>query len=97
MKEVHEGAFETHTNNHALARKILRVGYYWTQMESDYSTPWSFSMWGLDTIGPIETKVPNKHRFILVAIEYFTKWMEVASYASVTRSIVVRFIKIYII
>ena len=29
----------------------------------------------------------------MVAIDYFIKWVEVASYASVTRSIVVRFIK----
>ncbi|RDX78981.1 hypothetical protein CR513_40662, partial [Mucuna pruriens] len=28
MKEVHEEAFGTHTNSHALAHKILRVGYY---------------------------------------------------------------------
>lgn len=33
------------------------------------------------------------HRFILVSIDYFTKWIEVASYASVTRNVVVRFIK----
>ncbi|RDX93522.1 hypothetical protein CR513_24200, partial [Mucuna pruriens] len=30
MKEVHEGAFGTHANGHALARKILRASYYWT-------------------------------------------------------------------
>ncbi|RDX99979.1 hypothetical protein CR513_16893, partial [Mucuna pruriens] len=35
MKEVHEGTVGTHTNGHALAHKILRVGYYWTKMESD--------------------------------------------------------------
>ncbi|RDX99188.1 hypothetical protein CR513_17792, partial [Mucuna pruriens] len=35
MEEVHEGIFGTHVNGHALARKILRVGYYWTRMESD--------------------------------------------------------------
>ncbi|RDY02522.1 hypothetical protein CR513_13993, partial [Mucuna pruriens] len=28
MEEVHWGAFGTHPNGHALARKILRVGYY---------------------------------------------------------------------
>jgi len=33
------------------------------------------------------------HRFILVAIDYFTKWVEVASYVNVTRNVVVRFIK----
>ncbi|RDY08673.1 Pol polyprotein, partial [Mucuna pruriens] len=57
------------------------------------TSPWPFSMWGIDVIGPIEPKASNGHRFILVAIDYFTKWVEVASYPNVTRSIVVRFIK----
>ena len=35
----------------------------------------------------------NGHRFILVVINYFTKWVEAASYSSVMRSVVVRFIK----
>ncbi|RDX65118.1 Pol polyprotein, partial [Mucuna pruriens] len=54
---------------------------------------WPFSMWGLDILGPIEPKGSNGHRFILVAIDYFTKWVEATSYASVTKSIVVKFIK----
>ena len=44
-------------------------------------------------IGAIEPKALNGHHFILVTIDYFTKWVEAASYASVTRSVVVRFIK----
>ena len=28
LKEVHEGSFGTHANGHAMARKILRAGYY---------------------------------------------------------------------
>jgi len=44
-------------------------------------------------IGTIEPKATNGHCFILVAIDYVTKWVEVASYTSVTRSVVVRFIK----
>ena len=55
--------------------------------------PWPFSMWGIDVIRAIEPKASNGHCFILVAIDYFTKWVEVASYASVTWSMVVRFIK----
>ena len=35
MREIHEGTFETHTNGHAMARKILRVGYYWSMMEAN--------------------------------------------------------------
>jgi len=55
--------------------------------------PWPFSMWGIDVIGAIEPKSSNGHRFILVTIDYFTKWVEAASYANVTRKVVTKFIK----
>ncbi|XP_070007402.1 uncharacterized protein [Nicotiana sylvestris] len=35
-----------------------------------------FVAWGMDVIGPIEPAVSSGHRFILVAIDYFTKWIE---------------------
>ena len=57
------------------------------------AAPWPFSMWGIDMIGAIEPKASNEHRFILVAIDYFTKRVESASYASMTRNVVIRFIK----
>ncbi|XP_052725995.1 uncharacterized protein LOC128194433 [Vigna angularis] len=57
------------------------------------SAPWLFSMWGIDVIGAIEPKASNGHRFILVVIDYFTKWVEAVSYANVTRKVVTRFIK----
>ena len=50
-------------------------------------------MWGMDVIGPITPKASNGYRFIFMVIDYFTKWVEVASYASMTRSIVHKFIK----
>jgi hypothetical protein len=120
MTEVHEGSFGTHSNGHAMAKKMLRADYYWLTMESDcckfvkkchksqiyadkihvpptllnvISSPWPFSMWGIDMIGMIEPKASNEHRFILVAIDYFTKWVEAASYANVTKQVVIRFIK----
>ena len=57
------------------------------------ASPWPFSMWGIDVIGLIEPRASNGHRFILVAIDYFTKWVEAASFANVTKQVVVRFIK----
>ncbi|XP_070028796.1 uncharacterized protein [Nicotiana sylvestris] len=36
------------------------------------SAPWPFVAWGMDVIGPIEPSASNGHRFILVAIDYFT-------------------------
>lgn len=50
-------------------------------------------MWGIDMIVMIEPKASNGRHFILVAIDYFTKWVEVASYANITRQVVAKFIK----
>ncbi|RDX68157.1 Gypsy retrotransposon integrase-like protein 1, partial [Mucuna pruriens] len=120
IEDVHRRTFSTHANGNALARKILRPGYYWTTMELDYyqhikkcvkcqtyvdhinvapstlhnlTSLWSFSMWGIDVIQPIESKVSNRHRFILVAIDYFAKWVEATSYSTVTHNVVVKFIE----
>ncbi|KAG8478987.1 hypothetical protein CXB51_028873 [Gossypium anomalum] len=57
------------------------------------TSPWPFSMWGMDVIGPISPKASNRHRFIFVVIDYFTKWVEATSYANVTKSAVSRFLK----
>ena len=47
----------------------------------------------MDVIGLIDPKASNGHRFILVAIDNFTKWIEAASYCNVTRGVVLKFIK----
>ncbi|RVW77460.1 hypothetical protein CK203_048036 [Vitis vinifera] len=43
------------------------------------------------------TKYSNGHEFILVAIDYFTKWVEVASYVRLTSAKVASFIRSHII
>ena len=50
------------------------------------TSPWSFSVWGIDIIGKISLKSSNGHEFILVTIDYFTKWVEAISYARLTSS-----------
>ena len=103
-----------------MAKKILRVGYYWSTMEADcyqhfqtyhkcqiyadkvhippaplnvLTAPWPFAMWGIDMIWEIKPTTSNGHRFILVAIDYFRKWVEAASLAIVTNNVVARFIR----
>uniref|UniRef100_A0A1U7Y882 Uncharacterized protein LOC104246260 n=1 Tax=Nicotiana sylvestris TaxID=4096 RepID=A0A1U7Y882_NICSY len=39
-------------------------------------SPWPFTTWGMDVIGPIEPAASNGYRFILVAIDCFAKWVE---------------------
>ncbi|XP_070020254.1 uncharacterized protein [Nicotiana sylvestris] len=100
LGEIHTGTCGPHMNGFVLAKKILRAGYFWMTMETDYvqyvrkchrcqihadmikvppneldatSSSWPFAAWGMDVIGPIKPTASNRHRFILVAIDYFTK------------------------
>ena len=43
------------------------------------SSPWPVVAWGIDVIDSIDPAASNGHRFILVANDYFTKWVEAAS------------------
>ncbi|XP_070016941.1 uncharacterized protein [Nicotiana sylvestris] len=53
---------------------------------------WSFIAWDMDVIGPIEPKASNEHIFILVAIEYFTRWVEAVILKAFTKKVVVDFV-----
>ena len=44
-------------------------------------------------IGPVIPKASNSNEYILVAIDYFTKWVEATSYKSVTQAMVAQFLK----
>ena len=61
------------------------------------TSPWPFSVWGIDIIGKISPKSFNGHEFILVVIDYFTKWVEATSYARLTSFRVTSFIRLHII
>ena len=58
---------------------------------------WPFSTWGIDIIGKIHPTTSNGHEFILVAIDYFTKWVETASYKVLNSKKVAQFIQTNII
>ncbi|XP_070010679.1 uncharacterized protein [Nicotiana sylvestris] len=61
------------------------------------SAPWPFAAWGMDVVSPIEPTASNGHRLILVAIDYFTKWVKPASYKVVTKKVVADFVKDHIV
>jgi hypothetical protein len=50
-------------------------------------------MWEMDVIDPINLKASNKHLFILILIDYFTKWSKTTLYAHVTLKMVWKFIE----
>ena len=45
--------------------------------------PWPFIVWKTDIIGEIRPKALNGHRYIIVAIDYFSKWVEAESYSTI--------------
>ena len=46
------------------------------------SSPWPFAQWGLDILGPFPQAIGNQ-RFVLVAVDYFTKWAEAEALANI--------------
>jgi hypothetical protein len=59
--------------------------------------PWPFRGWGLDFIGEIHPSSSKGHRFVLVATNYFTKYIEVVALKNMTHKEVIDFITEHII
>ena len=47
------------------------------------TAPWPFAQWGLDTMGPFPTAI-RQLKFLVVGIDYFTKWVEAEALATIT-------------
>jgi hypothetical protein len=58
---------------------------------SQLITPtWPLQRWGMDIIGPLPTAQSN-FKFVVVAIEYFTKWIEARPLATITSTTIRKF------
>ena len=62
---------------------------------SEYLTPmmapWLFAQWGLDILGPFPTGT-RQMKFLVVGIDYFTKWVEAEPLAKITQQNVKNFV-----
>ena len=59
--------------------------------------PWPFKGWAMEVIGKIYLASSKGHNFILVVIEYFSKWVEVVPLKKEEQKDVIQFIKEQII
>uniref|UniRef100_A0A2N9GIN6 Uncharacterized protein n=1 Tax=Fagus sylvatica TaxID=28930 RepID=A0A2N9GIN6_FAGSY len=55
------------------------------------ASPWPFSQWGLDIVGPLP-RAPGNRRWLIVATDYFTKWVEAEPLVHITDADSKRFI-----
>ena len=46
------------------------------------SSPWPFAQWGIDIVGPLHTALAH-NKLLLVATNYFSKWIEAEVFASI--------------
>ena len=54
-----------------------------TEELTPMTAPWPFAQWGLDIMGPFP-KAIRQLKFLVVGIDYFTKWVEAEALATIT-------------
>lgn len=52
--------------------------------------PWPFHQWGMDLLGPFDNSL-GQLKFLIVAVDYFTKWIEAEPLSTVTSARIQRF------
>ncbi|GJU55218.1 reverse transcriptase domain-containing protein [Tanacetum coccineum] len=55
------------------------------------TAPWPFYKWGIDIAGPFP-EGPGKVKFLIVAMDYFMKWIEAKAVATITDNQVKKFV-----
>ena len=117
--DVHDGICGQHLGAKALAKKVLRAGYFWPNMLKDAKhyvnlcekcqrhgdmhlappaelislvSPWPFAWWGIDLLGPFP-KADGQLKYLVVAIDYSTKWIEAEPLAKITAKNILHFFK----
>uniref|UniRef100_A0A2N9G648 Uncharacterized protein n=1 Tax=Fagus sylvatica TaxID=28930 RepID=A0A2N9G648_FAGSY len=78
MREAHEGICDNHSGARSLVHKLVRAGYYWPTMQKD-----AVSYWALDIMRPLPVG-RRQLKFLVVGIDYFTKWVEAEPLATIT-------------
>ncbi|CAL2234827.1 unnamed protein product [Prunus armeniaca] len=96
MRDTHEGIYGAHQGG----RKMCWHG----PIQQAHSVPmnpvvkpWPFRGWVMDLIGKIYPASSQQHCFIIVATDYFTKWVEAKPVKSTTSQEIITFIKEQII
>ena len=60
------------------------------EMLTSVNSPIPFAMWGMDILGPFPMAT-GQRKFLIVAIDYFTKWIEAKPLAKITTKQVAQF------
>ncbi|MCI06452.1 gypsy retrotransposon integrase-like protein [Trifolium medium] len=56
------------------------------------SSPWPFAWWGMDILGPFPM-ASGQNKYLIVVVDYFTKWIEAEPLAKISAFNILRFFK----
>nr|GEZ31903.1 hypothetical protein [Tanacetum cinerariifolium] len=86
MREIHEGSCSMHAGPRSVVAKAVRLEYYWPTMRKD----------ARDMIRKCNDcpfpEGPGKVKFLIVTMDYFTKWIEAKAMATITGGQVKKFV-----
>nr|GEY99167.1 reverse transcriptase domain-containing protein [Tanacetum cinerariifolium] len=86
LREIHEGSCSMHAGPRSVVAKVLGQ-----EKLTPITSPWPFYKWGIDIAGPFP-EGPGKVKFLIVSIDYFTKWIEAKRVATITVTQVKKFV-----
>ncbi|GJU45028.1 reverse transcriptase domain-containing protein [Tanacetum coccineum] len=84
LREIHEGSCSMHSGPRSVVTKAIRTGYYWPTMHTDARKL-------IRECNDCQ-EGPGKVKFLIVSIDYFTKWIEAKPVATITGNQVKKFV-----
>ena len=74
-----------------ICKKHAKISRLPSEPLTSITSPWPFQHWGLDILGPLPIG-KGQCKFIIVAVDYFTKWAEAEPLATITEQKIRNFV-----
>ena len=79
-----------------ICQEHAKISHLPSEPLTSVTSPWAFQQWGLDILGPLPIG-KSQCKFIIVAMDYFTKWAEPEPLATITEQKIRNFVWRFII
>uniref|UniRef100_A0A2N9EZE4 Uncharacterized protein n=1 Tax=Fagus sylvatica TaxID=28930 RepID=A0A2N9EZE4_FAGSY len=89
--EIHEGDAAQYVKKCDKCQRFAPSIHQPAASLNPIASPWPFSQWGLDIVGPLH-RAPGNRQWLIVATDYFTKWVEAEPLVHITDADSKRFV-----
>ncbi|KAI5328567.1 hypothetical protein L3X38_027964 [Prunus dulcis] len=91
LREIHNGDANTLVKKCDKCQRFGNIPHISAEPLTPIVSPWPFAQWGLDLIGPM-TQGKGQVKYAVVAVDYFTKWVEAEPLATITAARIEEFV-----